>query len=394
MFQFQFNDEADLLEVLDKRPYQYAKWMVIFQRWEPTTTPNFPSLIPFWIKVQGIPLHLWTEEAIQGIGKDIGIFEEAEITSLNVRMRVHVNGRLPLITSSVLKYPNGDEVVANLVYERIEKHCSCCFRLDHELRDYLKAKAAKREAQASGSDNPRDRSQAASSSGRHSRQYQQRTATTNPGRSENFDRNNGYQHNRETRHNMWYNESHMLNLRSNRDSYEKATAPRNSHNRRYQPYAQERNNLRSATYQEIYRPVQRTSNQSPPPPPLPVRDRLSLRPPVRTEPDHGESSFCQNSNPNHSKGVPFHETQLEVPAEALNVAREELRDVMVQYTSCVDPSESAARKERLRQAEENEQIEESIALMARATFASQNKQRQQNPEPIPTALKELQRSSA
>ncbi|KAH0910141.1 hypothetical protein HID58_033462, partial [Brassica napus] len=264
------------------------------------------------------------------------------------------------------------EVVANLVYERIEKHCSCCFRLDHELRDYLKAKAAKREAQASGSDNPRDRSQAASSSGRHSRQYQQRTATTNPGRSENFDRNNGYQHNRETRHNMWYNESHMLNLRSNRDSYEKATAPRNSHNRRYQPYAQERNNLRSATYQEIYRPVQRTSNQSPPPPPLPVRDRLSLRPPVRTEPDHGESSFCQNSNPNHSKGVLFHETQLEVPAEALNVAREELRDVMVQYTSCVDPSESAARKERLRQAEENGQIEESIALMAQQTETTES----------------------
>ncbi|CAN6971927.1 unnamed protein product, partial [Brassica rapa subsp. trilocularis] len=73
-----------------------------------------------------------------------------------------------------------------------------------------------------------------------------------------------------------------------------------------------------------------------------------------------------------------------VPVEALNVAREELRDVMVQYTSCVDPSESAARKERLRQAEENGQIEESIALMARATFASQSKQRQQNPEPIPT----------
>lgn len=147
MFQFQFDSEADLLEVLDKRPYQYAKWMVIVQRWESTTAPDFPSLIPFWIKVQGIPLHLWTEPTIRTIGEDIGIFEAAEITSLTVRMRVHVNGRLPLITSSILEYPNGDEVEAKLVYEKIEKHCSCCFRLDHDLRDCLRAKAEKREAQ-------------------------------------------------------------------------------------------------------------------------------------------------------------------------------------------------------------------------------------------------------
>lgn len=58
LFQFQFNHEEDLLSVLEKRPYHYAKWMVIVQRWEPTTSPAFPSLIPFWIKVQGIPVHL------------------------------------------------------------------------------------------------------------------------------------------------------------------------------------------------------------------------------------------------------------------------------------------------------------------------------------------------
>lgn len=70
MFQFQFKLESDLLSVLDKRPYHNARWMVILQRWEATTSPQFPSLIPFWIKAR-IPVHLWMEETIRRLGEDI-----------------------------------------------------------------------------------------------------------------------------------------------------------------------------------------------------------------------------------------------------------------------------------------------------------------------------------
>lgn len=120
MFKFQFELESDLLTVLDKGPYHYARWMVILQRWEPTISPNFPSMIPFWIKIQGVPIHLWTEEVARGIGSDIGTYETADITEQALRMRVHVNGRLPLIKISVIEYPNGDEVIATLVYEKLE----------------------------------------------------------------------------------------------------------------------------------------------------------------------------------------------------------------------------------------------------------------------------------
>ncbi|XP_013700064.1 uncharacterized protein At4g02000-like [Brassica napus] len=141
LFQFKFEKEEDLIQVLEKRPYHYSRWMVIVQRWEPTISPSFPCLIPFWIKVQGIPIHLWSEEFIKTIGEDIGLYEKTEITPLSVRMRVQVNGLLPLITSSVIEYPNDEEVTVKLVYERLERHCSKCFRLDHELRDCLEAKA-------------------------------------------------------------------------------------------------------------------------------------------------------------------------------------------------------------------------------------------------------------
>lgn len=80
LFKFQFDLELDLISVLEKRPYHFARWMVILQRWEPTTSPTFPSLIPFWIQIQGILVHLWTEGTIRSLGEDIGHFEEAEVT--------------------------------------------------------------------------------------------------------------------------------------------------------------------------------------------------------------------------------------------------------------------------------------------------------------------------
>lgn len=58
-----------------------------------------------------------------------------------------------------------------------------------------------------------------------------------------------------------------------------------------------------------------------------------------------------------------------IPQEALDVALGEIREVMVQYTNCADPSESAALKERLRLVETQGQLESSAAQMVRASLA-------------------------
>ena len=144
LFQFQFELESNLLTVLAKQPYHYARWMIILERWLPTIFPTFPSMIPFWITVQGIPVHPWSEEAACSIGNDIGTYETAEITPLIIRMRVHVNERLPLIKTTIIEYPNGDEVTATLLYETLERHCSKCNRLDCEIIDCLEAKHEKK----------------------------------------------------------------------------------------------------------------------------------------------------------------------------------------------------------------------------------------------------------
>ena len=70
--------------------------------------------------------------------------------------------------------------------------------------------------------------------------------------------------------------------------------------------------------------------------------------------------------PTHSKGVPLESSQPTIPKEALETAMEEIREVMTQYSNIADSSESAARKERFRQAEEQGQIKETAEAIVRA----------------------------
>ncbi|XP_013617130.1 PREDICTED: uncharacterized protein LOC106323578 [Brassica oleracea var. oleracea] len=134
-FQFQFENHEDLQAVLDNGPYHFAKWMVIIQKWEPSISPKFPSQIPFWIQVQDVPVHLWNEAILRGIGEDIGTFDVWEITASKARFRAFINGLRPLIFKTTLEFANGDEVSATLLYEKLEKHCKICYMLDHEKED-------------------------------------------------------------------------------------------------------------------------------------------------------------------------------------------------------------------------------------------------------------------
>ena len=67
-FQFRFKKEEDRRDALNNRPYQFGRWMIIVQRWKPIISQSFPSQIPFWISLRGIPLHYWHEKVVRNIG--------------------------------------------------------------------------------------------------------------------------------------------------------------------------------------------------------------------------------------------------------------------------------------------------------------------------------------
>lgn len=131
-FQFRFDLEEDLKEVLANRPYHYHHWMVILQRWEPVISPTFPSQIPFWVRLQGLPLHFWHEKVITKIGHELGHLEGYHISKTSARVRVLIDGLKPLIMDPLIEFDSGEDLTVVLEYEELKSHCSKCFMLTHE----------------------------------------------------------------------------------------------------------------------------------------------------------------------------------------------------------------------------------------------------------------------
>lgn len=134
-FQFWFQDENDIRTVLANRPYQYGQWMIILQQWEPIISPTFPSQIPFWINLRGIPLYFWDDRTIRDIGQELGELDDYNITKTTAKVRVMMDGLKPLPQDTILEFSAGEECIIALKYEKLENFCTYCLRLSHIDRD-------------------------------------------------------------------------------------------------------------------------------------------------------------------------------------------------------------------------------------------------------------------
>lgn len=130
-FQFRFELEDDLTEVLANRPYQFCRWMLVLQRWEPIISTTFPSQIPFWIRLHGLPLHYWHEQMLYNIAFDMGTLDDYSITKSAIKKRVLLDTFKPLLKEAVIEFSSGEDVVVELEYEKLDRHCSICNSLSH-----------------------------------------------------------------------------------------------------------------------------------------------------------------------------------------------------------------------------------------------------------------------
>ncbi|KAJ4914211.1 Zinc knuckle CX2CX4HX4C protein [Raphanus sativus] len=130
LFQIRFPSEEALQTVLRKGPYHYKRWMILLQRWEPVVSDSFPRMIAFWIRIHGLPLHYWTEETLEAIGKGLGPRLGKDVD--HGRIRILIDGLKNLEMHLPLQLPTGEEISVNLEYEKLEKHCFLCFSLCHE----------------------------------------------------------------------------------------------------------------------------------------------------------------------------------------------------------------------------------------------------------------------
>ena len=140
---------------------------------------------------------------------------------------------------------------------------------------------------------------------------------------------------------------------------------RNLHRRSYQ--------ARERTRQDYERPScpirEQVSHRYPPGPPC---RRYYREVPKRiTETRLSDFSASKTNHINPSGGTPHDDVHPPIPQAAFTEAMGELRNVMLQYTKTADPTESEARKERMRQAEEQGDMEETSIQMVRVSLTPQ-----------------------
>lgn len=129
-FQFAFDLEEDIEEVLNMGPFHFNAWMISLVRWKPVVKVNYPSKIIFWVYVLDIPLHFWAAQTFRSVGDALGKVQ-GEVDITEGRVRVEVDGFKPLIFSMTINFDEGVELPVSLRYEKLVGFCSECFCMTH-----------------------------------------------------------------------------------------------------------------------------------------------------------------------------------------------------------------------------------------------------------------------
>lgn len=124
-FLLSFTNEEDLQAVLRQGPFHYNFCMFVLVRWEHVVHDDYPWIIPFWVEITGIPLHLWTIENLENIGGRLGHIDTVELSA--GRMLIDIDSRKPLIFKRKIASPEGGEESIQIHYVKLFKvlHVVC-----------------------------------------------------------------------------------------------------------------------------------------------------------------------------------------------------------------------------------------------------------------------------
>lgn len=382
VFQFKFDNEDDLLKVLDNRPYHFDQWMVILQRWEPTISDDFPSLIPFWVELQGLPKHFWQPEMLTTIGEEFGELMDMEISSSSAKIRVLLNGLQPITKESVVEFPDGSETIVYLDYKNLKSHCQHCQRLTHDLKSCPGLQSEKQHQVKALSQttskspqvtrgiarnyySPGDNFLAPKTTSQDSDRRSSPHRDQNPLKRRHEDSGLRHHSSRSYRpsQSQW----------SPRRSSEKATDHYRNSNQREStrsPHFREGNSNSHHNSNLQWREKTPISRETP----LEVSDSSrSRRPPLErnvSNYDQISKSPLQRLYSNTKRAITNEVSTSSPGIPSKEQVLSDLRDVTIQYTSCGDPTESAARKLRVIQGEARGLMNETATNIIEAAIAN------------------------
>lgn len=136
-FQFIFDHEHDLLEILEKGVHTYNDWALAIDQWVEITPPDFLQFILICVQIRNIHVNYCTKEAITAFGELLG---EVKVVAFDldkppsqdyVRVLIRFNVSRPLKKSRVVNLPERGSSTIYFSYERIQKRCYYYQRFNH-----------------------------------------------------------------------------------------------------------------------------------------------------------------------------------------------------------------------------------------------------------------------
>ncbi|XP_018474041.1 uncharacterized protein LOC108845309 [Raphanus sativus] len=137
-FQFIFDHEHDLIDVLEKGVHTFNDWALAIDRWVEYPPEDYLQYINIWVQIRNIPVNHYTVEAITVLAEILG---EVKVVAFDpdkpqvqdfVRVQVRFHVSKPLRKSKVIDLKEGGSTVIKFNYERVQKRCYECQRLNHE----------------------------------------------------------------------------------------------------------------------------------------------------------------------------------------------------------------------------------------------------------------------
>lgn len=126
-FQFIFDNEHDLLDVLEKGVQTFNEGVIVMERWVENPPEDYLQYIPLWVRISKISVNFYTKGALTELGDMIGkvkmvAFDPSKpITQPFVRVQVRFNVANPLRTSRVIDLGEGKSTIIHFDYENIQK---------------------------------------------------------------------------------------------------------------------------------------------------------------------------------------------------------------------------------------------------------------------------------
>lgn len=136
-FQFIFQNEHDLLDVLERGVQTSEEWVIVLERWVENPPEDYLQYIPLWVQISKIPVNCYTTVALTALGDLVGktvvvAFDPSKpVTQDFIRVLVKFNVAHPLRMSKVITL-KGIPTVIHFNYEKVQKRCFECQRLNHE----------------------------------------------------------------------------------------------------------------------------------------------------------------------------------------------------------------------------------------------------------------------